>query len=338
MGLVVAGDGLDHAALHRFAQGFAVLLRAQRRLHVVEAGEVRQCFVGQDQLVQRYVGGHRQAAGLGLGDQLDAAGAGQLAEVRTHAGLFDQQQVARQGHGLGGFRDAGQAAEAGGRAFVGEAAFGQVVVLGGEDHGEVEGRRVLQRAQQHTVARHRRQAVGEGHAAGIAQRDQFGQLLAGEAFSQCADGEDLGVAGFAGAVEDQLGDGGSVQHRLGLRREAQAGDAPGGGGAGFAFDAALAAVARLAQGDAQVYQAGRGDQAGGVDFLGGVEAFGGVADGDDAAGLDVQVADLVQAAGRVDQVGATNTDGHCASSCSSWRWAFWPLMAMDSTAMRMAMP
>ncbi|MNO75645.1 hypothetical protein D3C76_667000 [compost metagenome] len=142
--LVVAGDGLDHAALHRFAQCFAVGQAAQRRLYVVQAGEVAQRFIGEDQLVHRYVGGNRQAALLGAGDQFDAARAGQLAEVSAYAGLLHQQQVAGKSHGFGGFRDAGQAAEARGWAVVGEAALGQLGVLRGEHHCQVESRRVLQ--------------------------------------------------------------------------------------------------------------------------------------------------------------------------------------------------
>lgn len=338
VGLVVAGDGLYHAVLHRFAQGFAVGPGAQRRLHVVEAGEAHQRFVGEDQLVQRHVAGHRQATGLGLGDEFDAAGAGQLAEVRAHAALFHQQQVAGQGHGLGGFRDPREAEEAGGRAFVGEAAFGEIGVLRGEDHRQVEGRRVLQGTPQDAVAGEAMQAVGEGHATGVAQGHQFRQLLAAEAAGQRADGVDLGVAGLAGAVEDQLGHRRGVQHRPGVGRAAQAGGAAGRGGAGLAFDVALASVARLAQGDAEVDQSRRGHQAGAVEGLLGAEAGRRGADGDDLASLDVEVADLVQATGRVDDAGASDTDGHSASSCSSWRWVFWPLMAMDSTAMRMAMP
>ncbi|MNN06603.1 hypothetical protein D3C81_1193980 [compost metagenome] len=338
MGLVVAGDGADHPALQRRAQAVAVAARAQRRLHVIQAGETGQRLVGEDQLVQRHIGGHRQAAGLGGGDHLRAAGAADLAEVGAHAALLDQQQVAGQGHGLGGFRDAGQAEEAGGRPFVGQAAGGEVGVLRGEHHGEVEGGGVLQGTAQHAVVDQRRQAVGEGHAAGVAQGDQFGQLFAGQALGQGADGEHAGVVGGDGAVEGQFDHGRRVQHRLGLRRAAQAGDAAGSGGAGFAGDGALAGVARLAQAHRQVDQAGRGDQAVGGDLLLGGEAGRRRAEGDDAAVLDVDVAGAVEGAGRVDHAGAVDADFHWASPCSSWRWACWPLMAMDSTAMRMAMP
>ena len=205
MGLVVAGDGRDHPGLDRRPQAVAVGLGAQRRLHVIEAGEVAQGLIGQDQLIQGHVGSHRQAACLGVGNHLRAASTGQLAEVSAHARLFHQQQVTGQGHGFGAFRDAGQAEEARRRPFMGDAAGRQVVVLGMQDHGQVEGGGIFQGAAQGAVVVEAVQAIAKGHAAGVAQGHQLGQLFAVEVFAQGADGEDLAVSGFAGAVENQLG-------------------------------------------------------------------------------------------------------------------------------------
>ena len=341
MGLVVAGDGRDYPGLDRRPQAVAVGLGAQRRLHVIEAGEVAQGLIGQDQLIQGHVGSHRQAACLGVGNHLRAASTGQLAEVSAHARLFHQQQVTGQGHGFGAFRDAGQAEEARCRPFMGDAAGRQVVVLGMQDHGQVEGGGIFQGAAQGAVVVEAVQAIAKGHATGVAQGHQLGQLFAVEVFAQGADGEDLAVSGFAGAVENQLGHGRSVQHRFGLRRAAQAGHAAGGGGQGFSGNRAFAAVAGFAQGYGQVDQAGGGYQAGGVDGLVGDKVRWGLAEGGDFAALQVQVGDLVELAGRVDHAGAEDTGTHqfCSSlSWLSWRCAAWPLMAMDSTAMRMAMP
>ncbi len=315
--LVVAGDGLDHPRLHRLTQSVTVGSGAQRRLHVIQAGELAQRLVREDQLVQRYIGGHRQAQGLGLGDQPRATGAGDLAEVRTHAALFHQQQVARQGHGFGAFRDARQAEEAGHGTFVGQAALGQVAVLGVEHHRQVEGGGILQGAGQGTVVGDFLQAVAKRYATGVTQGHQFGQLLALQALGQGADRVDLAVGGFAGAVKDKFGYRRGVQHRLGLWRAAQAGDTAGNGSAGFTGDVAFAAVTRLAQGHAQVDQAGRSDQAISLDRATGAETGRCGADGDNAAAVQVQVGDLVQAAVGVDHPGAKNTDGHWAFSWSN---------------------
>src|SRR5690606_15833932 len=110
---------------------------------------------------------------------------------------------------------------------------------------------------------------------------------------------------------------------------------------GFAGNAALAAVARLAQGDAEVDQAGCGDQAVGVQRLFGLKAGRDLANRDDPAVGQIEIGELLNADGRVDYPGAKNRDLHqfCSpSSASRWRCAVCPLMAMESTAMRMAMP
>ncbi len=151
------------------------------------------------------------------------------------------------------------------------------------------------------------------------------------------------MAGLARAVEYQVGHRRGIQHRAGLGRAAQAGDATGGGGQGFAADIALAAVARLAQGDGQVDETGCGDQPLSLDALLRGEACRRLADGEDLAIRAIDVGDFVTAAGRVDQARAENFNGHqfCSSaaySFSSWRCAVWPLMVMESTAMRTAMP
>ena len=235
----------------------------------------------------------------------------------AHTALFHQQQVAGQGHGLGGFRDAGQAEEAGGGAFMGQAAFGQVLVLGVEDHCQVEGGGVFQGTAQGTAAAEVVQTVAESHAAGVAQGHQFGQLLASQALAQGADGEHLGVPGLAGAVEDQLGHGRGVQHRFGKRRAAQAGDATGSGRQGFAGDIALAAVARFTQGDVQIDQTRTRHQALGIDDLVGDETHRGLADGDNLAAFQMQVADLIQAAVGVDHAGAEDGGAHQLDSSDS---------------------
>ena len=186
-----------------------------------------------------------------------------------------------------------------------------------EDHGQVEGGGIFQRACQGAIVGDFLQAIAEGHAAGVAQGDQLGQLLAFQALGQRADRVDLAVGRFPGAVEDQFGDCRGVQHRFGLRRAAQAGDATGDRCAGLAGDVAFAAVARLTQGDAEVDQARGCHQAIGLDRAGGAEAGRRCADGGDATAIEVQVGDGIQAAGRIDDPGADNADGHWAFSWSN---------------------
>ncbi len=227
---------------------------------------------------------------------------------------------------------------------MGEAAFGQVAVLGMKDHRQVEGGGVFQGAAQVAVAGELGEPVAESDAAGLAQGDQLGQLFSGQVAGQRTDREDLGMAGFAGAVEDQLGHRGGVQHRTRLRWAAQTGDAAGCRSQGFTGDRALAAVARLAQGDREIDEPGRGDQALRIDCLLSLEAGRSLANGRDPAILQEDIGDFVAPAVGVDNARAEDSccHHHCCSSDtdseSIWRCAVWPLIAMDSTAMRMAMP
>ena len=133
--------------------------------------------------------------------------------------------------------------------------------------------------------------------------------LEGEQLAELIALRDAGCVAF--------GNGRCVQHRFGLRWAAQASDTACSGGTGFAGDAAFAAVARFAQGDVQVHQPRRGHQAFGVDGLGRAETAGCGADGNDLAGFQVQIRNLIQAAGRIDDSGAENAELHWAFSCSN---------------------
>ncbi|VVN35749.1 hypothetical protein PS645_05087 [Pseudomonas fluorescens] len=310
---------------------------------MIEAVEVDQRLIGKNQLIQRHVCGHRQTARLGLSDQRYAASTGELAEVRTHATLLDQQQISRQRHSFRGFRNARQAKETGGRPFMRQATFGQIMVLRIEDHRQVESRCIFQRPTQRARVAETLQAVAEGHATSIAQGNQLGQLLAVQALAQRADGEHLGISGLAGTVEDQFGHCRGVEHRFGLWRAAQAGHTASCGSAGFADNRALAAVTRLAQGDVEVDQPRGGDQPLSVDGISRDEVRRGGADRDNLAGLHMNVGNLIQSADGIDDASAEDAELHWAFSWSNWpcsncRCAVCPLMAMDSTAIRMAIP
>ncbi len=305
---------------------------------MIQAGEIDQRLISQNQLIQRYIRRHRQPTRLCLSNQGRAACAGQLAEVRAHAALLHQQQVAGQRHGLGCFRNARQAQKCCRRAIMGQTAFGQIMILRVENHGQVEGGGVFQRPAQRTGIAETAQAVAERHAACVAQGDQFGQLLAFQALAQCANREHLAETGFTGTVQNQFGHRRGVEHRFGLWRAAQAGHAACDRSAGFTGDAAFTAIARLAQGHVEVNQAGRCHQPGSVDDLSGFETGRCGTDCDEFACFDMQVGGLIQPAGRVDDASAEDAELHWAFSCSNWRCAFCPLMAIDSTAMRIAMP
>ena len=134
---------------------------------------------------------------------------------------------------------------------------------------------------------------------------------------------------------NELGHRGSVDHRIGVRRTAKRGDAAAHGRAGLAGDGRLVFGARLAQACAQIDDAGYQRLPGGLDIALGFESVRGGADALYAAVGDEHIGDGIRAVCRVDNPGACDAHAHQPPSRSA---AAWLPMAMDMTAMRMAMP
>ncbi|OIQ68727.1 hypothetical protein GALL_496740 [mine drainage metagenome] len=120
-----------------------------------------------------------------------------------------------------------------------------------------------------------------------------------------------------------------VQHRIGVRRTGQAGDAAGCGGLQFALQRGLVFESGLAQAGRQVHQAGADHQASGVDGLAGVEVLRRLLDADNPACCNIQVLHCIDIVFRVDQPAVLDAYLHAAS-------VFPARMLM--TAMRTAMP
>ena len=82
---------IDNAVPHTGHQRLTVGFSAQGRPDMKTTVEAGQGRLGEDQLVHGNIGGNLHAAIPGLGQHLDAAGTGQLAQVQAHPGLFRQQ-------------------------------------------------------------------------------------------------------------------------------------------------------------------------------------------------------------------------------------------------------
>jgi hypothetical protein len=68
---MVGGDAVDGAVAQAVDQGLAVVLRAQRRVHLEARVEVADRVLGQRQMVRRRLAGDPDARLLGPGDLLD---------------------------------------------------------------------------------------------------------------------------------------------------------------------------------------------------------------------------------------------------------------------------
>ena len=91
---MIGGDGVDHAVFEALHDGFAVGFRAQRRRQLGEGAILTHGGFIKREVRRRSVAGDGQSAFLGVSDQADAFGGGNVREVQPSAGHVGQAQVA----------------------------------------------------------------------------------------------------------------------------------------------------------------------------------------------------------------------------------------------------
>ena len=324
MGLVIGTDRADHAGAHAFPQALAIAQAAQRRTDVAEAVVVADIDVGEVQLVGSDIGRDRQAGVLRGAHQGHGPGAGEAAEVGAHPGLLDQEQIARQGHGLGGLRDPGQPEAGSDRPLV-QAAAPEPGVLGVQEHREPSGRGVLERPAQDLGIGDGAHRIAHPHAADRLQVEHLGELAAREPGGQGPEAHDLRVSALFGAPVDQLRDRGRVDDRKGVRRAAQRGDPGACRGAGLAQDGGLVLAARLAQARAQVHEPRAHEETPGIDlaYLAIAESRWRRVHREHSAGGEIEIGDAIEPPCRIDDPSATDVPAHLSRPASTWAAGSW---------------
>ena len=152
----------------------------------------------------------------------------------------------------------------------------------------------------------------------------LGDALPLEAVRDRPDREDAAGARLARALEDAIGDRDVVVHRVGVRHAGHRGEPARGGGAGPALDVLLVLLARLAEVDVHVDEAGGHDEPPGVQDLvpGPGDDLGRGAD--DPPLLDEEVEPPVGPIRWVDEPSAFNEQWHLPPSPRTSRPAFRP--------------
>ncbi len=145
MRLMGGADGRKCAALQGIPQLLSVLDSAQWRYQVALAVEFADIDLGEKQIGDGNISGHRCAVEVRACDHLGGPATGQMAEVCTYTDLFDQCKIARHGRGLRSFGDTGETQARRHPAFVCTAIIGQPVVIGKEEDSQIEGCGILER-------------------------------------------------------------------------------------------------------------------------------------------------------------------------------------------------
>ena len=186
------------------------------------------------------------------------------------------------------------------------AALAQVRILRTQPDGVAEGVRILQRAHQHGGVFYRVLGLRETDAAGFGQLGHLGQLMAFQAHGQRAERVNVRLVQAACAMHQHFNQTWLVQHRIGIGRTDQTGDATGQCRLQFGFQRGLVFITGFAQAHRQVDETGSDDQTGSVYGLVGLEASGRLADGGDFAVDDEHVVAGVDLVGRINHAAVDN--------------------------------
>ena len=129
--------------------------------------------------------------------------------------------------------------------------------------------------------------IADGDTAGFLQRRHLRKLFAFQVAGECAGGEYAGVSEFGGGAVDEFDHRGIVDHRIGVRRTKQCGNAAARGRRSLAGQRAFVLEAGFPQTGGEVDQPRADDLTGRVDdFVS--DKFGRrVADGDHLPVIDV---------------------------------------------------
>ena len=170
--------------------------------------------------MRRDLGGHAQAAGLGLAQHAHRAQARDVRHVVAGAGRLGEEQVARDDHVLGDARPAAQPEPRRDRAFVHLRAGREVVVLAVLENSRSKVRAYSRARAHHGRVHHATPVVADADRAGVAQVGHLGELFAVGCRPSPRDRVEPRAAGRTRARQHHLGDRARVVDRLGVRHRA----------------------------------------------------------------------------------------------------------------------
>ena len=210
---------------------------------------------------------HAHSPRLRLANGPDAPRGADVGDVEVRAGQLGEEQVALHHGHLGDRRHAGEAEASRHRSLVHAAAVRQREVLGMHHDGQVEVPGIFERSAHHSGRHDRPAVVGDADATRFLQLGHVGKLLAERAAGDRSGGQDAGQPRLPGTRLDEPRDGSAVANGPRVRHGDERGDAARDGGLGPCRDGLLPFLARLAEVDVEVHEAGQDEQAAAIDHL-----------------------------------------------------------------------
>ena len=262
------------------------------------------------QVMDRDIGGHRQAFALGGANQIDTSRRRQPAQMNPAAIAADQLEDGVQGYRLGTDRHARQAQPPRDRPAVRHTAARQKRVLGPQPDGESETARVLHRTRHDLGINQCLIGLRKPHAAGLGQLSHLGQHFALQTDSERTQRIEVRLIKTARPMLEHLDQTWLIKDRIGIRRTDQTGDTAGECGLHLGLERRLVLKARLAQTRRQIDQARADHQPAGIDHPLVHEARRRRVESNDTTAIDMKMADAVETAGSIDKSPIADRDLH----------------------------
>ncbi len=175
---VVGGHAVDRPRPQALDQRLAVVLAAQRRVHLEAGVKGSDLLVGERQVMRGGLAADRHPPLLGGGNDLDRLPRREVLDVDAGVLELGQRGVAGDHRRLRDGGDALQAEDRRNRALVHDAAAGELGVLLVQGELAADQALVLESAAQHPGAADRQAVVREAGGPGLGQLRHLGQLLA----------------------------------------------------------------------------------------------------------------------------------------------------------------
>ena len=323
---VIRADQVDRAVREAGSQRVAIARAAQRRHEMAMRIEIAQVHLGEVDVVDAYIAGHRQLLRLGLADHLHRARGGDPAHMQPRACLaYEFQQFAQRDR----FSHRGYARQPQARrhlAIVRNAISRKRKVLGAQPDREAESTGVLECPPQHLRVVERNVRLRKGHAPGFGELGHLGQPLAGKLYRERTNRVQARVGERLRPPSQHIDQARLVQRRIGIRRAGDAGDAAGDGGLHLGLERSLVFESRFPQPRADIHQTRGDDEPFRIDNLVGARVLCAGVERRDTLAVYQHVANCVPPACRIDD----------ASTLDQYFHQFPAMMLM--TAMRTAIP